>query len=197
MAGAVRPSTTFLVASSVVVDGGPAPAMTAVGSVALLPDFTVSGLACKAAFMPPPLPLLSPLPPRIKASGQPHKRYGIKHDRANAAATQAVGGWLIISRGSGGRRGRGDDFRTVPIQQRLERPIQETRPHAWIAPDRCQARLVKSARMGEGRPSISSPTATMKFLEDRARPAMAHESIFPLARIRRGLRQRWRHIRND
>ena len=94
MAGAGRPSTTFLVASSVVVDGGPAPAMTAVGSVALLPDFTVSGLACKAASMPPPLPLLSPLPPRIKASSQPHKRYGIKHDRANAVATQAVGGWL-------------------------------------------------------------------------------------------------------
>jgi hypothetical protein len=44
MAGAGRPSTTFLVASSIVVDGGPAqpaPAMTAVGSVALLPDFTV------------------------------------------------------------------------------------------------------------------------------------------------------------
>src|ERR1700761_4119613 len=42
MAGAGRPSTTFLVASSLVVDGGPAPAMTAVGSVALPPDFTVT-----------------------------------------------------------------------------------------------------------------------------------------------------------
>ena len=134
MAGAGRPSTTFLVASSVVVDGGPAPAMTAVGIVALLPDFTVSGLACKAAFVPPPLPLLSPLPPRIKASSQPHKRYGIKHDRANAAATQAVGGWRIVRRGSGGRRGRGDDFRGVQIQ-RLERTLRETRLPAWIAPD--------------------------------------------------------------
>jgi hypothetical protein len=40
--GAGRPSTTFLVASSIVVDSVPAPAMTAVGSVALLPDFTVN-----------------------------------------------------------------------------------------------------------------------------------------------------------
>src|ERR1700757_3321154 len=40
--GAGRPSTTFLVASSIVVDSVPAPAMTGVGSVALLPDFTVT-----------------------------------------------------------------------------------------------------------------------------------------------------------
>src|SRR6202012_1428880 len=104
-------------------DGRPAP----IGA-------NLSGLACKAASMPPPLALLSPLPPRIKASRQPHKRYGIKHDRANAAATQAVGGWRIVRRGSGGRRGRGDDFRGVQIEQRLERSLRETRQTAWVAP---------------------------------------------------------------
>src|ERR1700752_4424042 len=41
MAGAGRPSTTFFVASSVVVVGGPAPAITPPGSVALLPHFPV------------------------------------------------------------------------------------------------------------------------------------------------------------
>ena len=101
-----------------VVDGRPAP----IGA-------NLSGLVCRTASMPPPLPLLSPLPPRIKASSQPHKRYGIKHDRANAAATQAVSGWRIVRRGSGGRRGRGDDFRGGQIQ-RLERPLRETRLRA-------------------------------------------------------------------
>ena len=71
MAGAGTLSTTMLLATRKVVDGRPAP----IGA-------NLSGLACKAAFMPPPLPLLSPLPPRIKASSQLHKRYGIKHDRA-------------------------------------------------------------------------------------------------------------------
>src|ERR1700752_970403 len=46
--GAGRSSTTFLVASSIVVDSVPASAMMAVGSVALLPDFTakVRGVHC-------------------------------------------------------------------------------------------------------------------------------------------------------
>src|ERR1700752_3177480 len=123
MAGAGTLSTTMLLATRKVVDGRPSP----IGA-------NLSGLACKAAFMPPPLPLLSPLPPRIKASSQPHERYGIRHDRANAAATQAVGGGLIVRRGRGGRRGRGDDFRGVQIQ-RLERTLRETRLPAWIAPD--------------------------------------------------------------
>jgi hypothetical protein len=45
MAGAGRPSTIFYVANSKVVDGGPAPAMTAVRYVALLPDFSVTSRA--------------------------------------------------------------------------------------------------------------------------------------------------------
>ena len=115
----------------------------------------LSGLGYKAASTPAPLPLLSPLPPRIKASGQPHKRYGIKHNRANAAAPEAVGGRLIIRRGSGGRRGRGDDRHAVPIGQRLERPNREARLPAWLVSNRCQARLVKLARMGAGRLSTT------------------------------------------
>ena len=107
----------------------------------------LSGLGYKAASTPVPLPLLSPLPPRIKASGQPHKRYGINHNRANAAAPEAVGGRLIIRRGSGGRRGRGDDRHAVPIGQRLERPNREARLPAWLVSNRCQARLGKLARM--------------------------------------------------
>jgi len=100
----------------------------------------LSGLGYKGASTPAPLPLLSPLPPRIKASGQPHKRYGIKHNRANAAAPEAVGGWVIIRRGSGGRRGRGDDLHAVPIGQRLERPNREARLPAWLVSNRSQAR---------------------------------------------------------
>src|ERR1700739_2404386 len=93
----------------------------------------LSGLVCRTASMPPPLPLLSPLPPRIRTSGQPHKRYGVKHSRANGAAPEAVGGWIIIRRG--GRRGRGDDLHPVQIEQRLERTVRETRLTKWIAPD--------------------------------------------------------------